>query len=244
MSRLSITSDRLADVHRAAFRIERRVRREHHLIDAEELQSALGRCAAAEDGRVGPEHLEIVVRPLLHRREQRGVVLVGRARPELVEAVADAPFEVRESSRRGGARRSLMPRQPIEQPREHQPLHRRARLVRPAERPPDLVFRFRLAGIVGEAGAARRVQQDRAVQAGRPSRTAAKNRSSSSGRPLTFEKSWTPSAPSAFTARSSSRDALVGMIERQRRDESRKPVRMRARRFRHRVVRQPSPDRS
>ena len=31
-------------------------------------------------------------------------------------------------------------REPIEQPREHQPLHGHARLVRPSEGPPDLVF--------------------------------------------------------------------------------------------------------
>ena len=49
----------------------------------------------------------------------------------------------------------------IEQPRKDQPLHRRARFERPAERPPDLVLRLLLADVVRETGAARRMQQDR-----------------------------------------------------------------------------------
>src|SRR5258708_28553279 len=45
----------LADVQRAALRIEWSIGREHHLIGSEELQPALGRRPAAEDGCVGPE---------------------------------------------------------------------------------------------------------------------------------------------------------------------------------------------
>src|SRR5437867_2776817 len=56
---------RLTDVQRAAFRIEWRVGREHDLIGSKELQPAHGRRPAAEDGRVGPEHLEVIVRPLV-----------------------------------------------------------------------------------------------------------------------------------------------------------------------------------
>jgi hypothetical protein len=55
-------------------------------------------------------------------------------------------------------------RQPIQQARKHQPLHGDARLVRPPERPPDLVLRLLLARVIGERGASRRVQQDRALE--------------------------------------------------------------------------------
>src|SRR6266536_4983491 len=52
--------DCLADVHRALFRIERRVGSEQHAVRAEELQAARGRVVRAEERRVGVEHLEIV----------------------------------------------------------------------------------------------------------------------------------------------------------------------------------------
>src|SRR6476619_3168507 len=60
-------ADGLPDVQRSPFGIERGVRREHHLILAEEFQSTFGRSAAPEHCGVRPEHLEVVVRPLRHR---------------------------------------------------------------------------------------------------------------------------------------------------------------------------------
>jgi hypothetical protein len=68
--------DRLTDVHRTAFRIERRVGCEHHVIGAEETQSADGRLVAAEERRVGVEHPEIVERPLGKIFQDDAVVLV------------------------------------------------------------------------------------------------------------------------------------------------------------------------
>ena len=55
-------------------------------------------------------------------------------------------------------------RMPIEDSRKDQPRHRHARLVGPSERPPDLVQRLRLAGVVGDVGAAKRVQPHRQVE--------------------------------------------------------------------------------
>ena len=50
--------------------------------------------ARALDRGVAVEVLEVVERPLLQALEDRAVVLVRGARAELVEAVADAAFEI------------------------------------------------------------------------------------------------------------------------------------------------------
>src|SRR5262245_21664086 len=81
--------DGFTDVHRAALGIERRVARENDLIGTEKAYPTLGRRSTAEHGRIGPEHLEIVVGTLLQGFAQAFIVLVGRARAELVQPVAD-----------------------------------------------------------------------------------------------------------------------------------------------------------
>src|SRR5581483_11038046 len=57
--------DGVADIARASFRIEGRVRREQHLIGGIEVQAAYGRGARTEHRGVGVEILEIVERTLL-----------------------------------------------------------------------------------------------------------------------------------------------------------------------------------
>src|SRR5580692_13011082 len=55
----------------------------------------------------------------------------------------------------------------IEYAGENHAGHKNTRLVRPAENPPQLVFRFFLGLIIGEARTARRMDPDRHIEFGR-----------------------------------------------------------------------------
>src|SRR5690606_13094832 len=86
-------ADRLADIHRALLGVERRIRREQHVIDAEEREGAFDRRFRAERRRAGVEVAEVVDRALLELLQERSIVDAARARAELIPSWADAPFE-------------------------------------------------------------------------------------------------------------------------------------------------------
>ncbi len=91
-------------------------------------------------------------------------VLGGGALAKLVLAGADAALEIGDH----GAQvvcQDLELRHPVQHPRQHDPRHRRAGLVRPAEGPPNLVAGFVFGRVVGHLLAARGVQEDRPVEA-------------------------------------------------------------------------------
>src|SRR6185369_16759828 len=142
--------DRLAHVHRALLRIERRVRGEHGPVGAEELEAADGGRARAEDCGIRVELPEVVERPLPEL--ERRLVESGRARAELVEAWADASLEERDH-RPIVVGADLAVRMPVEKARERDARHRDTRLVRPAESPPHLVLRLLLGEVVGNISA-------------------------------------------------------------------------------------------
>ncbi len=107
--------------------------------------------------------LEVIERALLQALEQRAQVLVRGARAELVPARTDAAFQHRHDAAEVVGD-DFEVRIFVHDLGEHQPRHRRRGLVGPAEGPPDFVSRFLLAGVVGEAGVARRMQPDRLVE--------------------------------------------------------------------------------
>src|SRR5262245_18482933 len=155
---------RLADVHRPLLGIERAVRREDGLLEREEFQPAHGGRARAEYGGVGIKILlEVVERRLLHALAQRHVILVRRTRAELVPAGADAAFHHRHDAAEM-VHDNLQVGIFVERLGEHQARHGGGGLVRPTERPPDLVQRLLLVDVVGMVGAARRVHPDRLAE--------------------------------------------------------------------------------
>src|SRR5262249_3625518 len=85
--------------------------------------------------------------------------------PHRLPAVPDSSLEVR-NHRSHVMGDDLQVWKPVEDPRKDEPRHCHARLVWPAEGPPDFVFRFRLARIIRKPGAASRVQQDRKIVLG------------------------------------------------------------------------------
>ena len=119
---------------------------------------------AAEHRGVGIEAvLEIIDRALLQAFEHQAQVLVRGARAELVPARADAAFQHgRDTAEMVGD--DLQVGVFVHDAGEHQPRHRRRGLVGPAQGPPDFVFRFFLAEIIGEIGGARRMQPDRLAE--------------------------------------------------------------------------------
>src|SRR5208282_4305833 len=72
-----------AGVHRAALRIERRIRSEEHPFGPEELESAPGCLHGAKERRVGIEEMKVVDRPALELAQQRAVIDVRGARAKL-----------------------------------------------------------------------------------------------------------------------------------------------------------------
>ncbi len=133
------------------------------MVDAEELDAAPDRVRRVHHARVGVELLEVVERPALDRRLDQMPVLVRRPRAELVPAGADAAGEVRDH-RAAVVGEEAQVGVPVEDAREHDARHERRGLVRPAERPPDLVPRAVLRLVVGERAVAARMDADRAVQ--------------------------------------------------------------------------------
>ena len=91
------------------------------------------------------------------------VIDVGRALAKLVPSRADATFEIwNHAAHMVGD--DLEVGKAVEQSLEHDVRHRDARLVGPAERPPDLVMALLLLLVVGEVRAARRMEPDRQVE--------------------------------------------------------------------------------
>src|SRR5262249_3781740 len=87
---------RLAYIHRAAFRIEWAIGGEDDLLQRVELEPGLGCRHGGERGSVSPEVLlEVVERPLLQALAQGDIVLVAGARTQHVPARADAAFQHR-----------------------------------------------------------------------------------------------------------------------------------------------------
>ena len=129
------------------------------MVGAVERQPAFRRRARTKHGAVGVEILEIIQRALFHIGAQRLVVLVGCAVAELIPARADAPFKIRNHGAKM-MRQNIQLRKLIQNAAEHEPRHRNRGFIGPAEGPPDLVFRFLFAGVVGQfKGAARGMQK-------------------------------------------------------------------------------------
>ena len=152
--------DGVADVARTLLLVERTVGGEHHALGREEIDAADGRGARALDRGVAVEILEVVVGPLLQAAQHRAVVLVRGARAELVEAVADAAFEIRDHAAemmRDDGEAGIA----VDDAGEHEARERHAGLVGPAEHAADLVFRDLLGRIVRHLARARGMQQDR-----------------------------------------------------------------------------------
>ena len=137
--------------------------------------------------------LEIIERALLQALEDRAQVLVRGARAELVPARADAAFQHRRDAAEM-MRDDLQVGIFVHDAGEHQPRHRRRGLVGPTQGPPDFVFRFLLAEIIGEIGGARRMHPDRLVEPFMAAKNGS-NAGSSSGRPAMLVWICTPSAP-------------------------------------------------
>ena len=113
-------------------------------------------------GGIGVKLTEIIQRALLQMMLVEMLVRLRRAAAELVQARPDAALEVRDHSAQvmGDDPEVGVP---VEESREDQPRHRGRRLVRPPERPPDVVLRPGLRRIVGVEREYRRVPaQDRA----------------------------------------------------------------------------------
>ena len=146
----------------AALAIERRVGREEAMRRREEIVAAARRRDGAVQRRVGIEHVEIVERRALQAALLGKRVLGIRAPENLAEAQADLVGEIGDHPAHV-MRDDLELRQLVVDAGIDQPRHRRARLVGPAEDEPDLVLRLRLAGIVGEIGAADRMDPHRQV---------------------------------------------------------------------------------
>src|SRR3989442_682871 len=152
--------DRVPDEPRPLLGVEGHIRPEQYPLGPEERQSAFHGVLCAEEGSVAVEHLEIVERPPAEARQGDRVVRVLGAAAELVEPAARAALEVRQH-RAHVVRDDREVRVTVEEPREDQTRHRGGRLVGPAERPPDVVARPLLPGVVGEDRGPRRVEPDR-----------------------------------------------------------------------------------
>ena len=132
------------------------------MVDAEELQSALDRVRRSEQRGVTVEHAEIVDRSLLQPTAGAGILRIIGPLAELVQSTSNAALEVRHHAAQMVGD-DLQIRLPVKQTREEQPTHRHRRFVRPAERPPEVVLRARLARVVCECRGAGRMHPDRQV---------------------------------------------------------------------------------
>ena len=123
----------------------------------------------------------------------------------------------------------------VEHAGKHQPRHRDAGLVRPAEAPPHLEARFLLRRIVRHRGGARRMQPDRQVVRG--------HRGKHRLEALLVERMARDVGEDLDAARAELSDRALGflqraihIVERHRGDEGRKAPRVRGAQLRHRVV--------
>src|SRR5260370_22137266 len=87
--------DGRADVATGLFLKERTIGAEQDMIGHEERNAANRGGARAGERRVAVEAFEIVERPLLELLQDQRIILIRRARTELVPAVRDAAFEIR-----------------------------------------------------------------------------------------------------------------------------------------------------
>src|SRR5215207_5933680 len=142
--------ERGADVAGALLRIERGVRREEDVLGAEELEHARERVRRAHHRRVDVEHPEVVHGPARDARLDVGALLIRRASAQLIPTRPHAAGEVRDHPA-AVVGEDLETGVTIEHAVEDDAGHERRCLVRPAERPPDLVLRGGLADVVGEA---------------------------------------------------------------------------------------------
>src|SRR5207253_2734814 len=108
------------------------------------------------------EILEVLDGPLLHRFQERNVVRVRGTFAELVPSVSDAAFEVRNHAAHVMGD-DLQSRKLVEVSGEYEPRHCDARLVWPAERPPNFVQRFGFALIIREVRSPRWMDPDRNI---------------------------------------------------------------------------------
>src|SRR5436190_586985 len=99
----------------------------------------------------------------LERRQHLAVILLDGAAAQHLHAGADAAVEKRDHAAAEMVSDDLQLRVPVVDAVEHQAAHGDRGLVGPAEAPPHLEARARLAGVVRHARRARRVQPDRQV---------------------------------------------------------------------------------
>ena len=130
-SSASIASSATFDVMEAAGRIERHVGREHHAIDAEELEAASKRRYRSDRDGVGIELMEILERMLLQRNR---FVSGAGGREQLVVALLQASGSVRSEAAQV-VRDDFDLGMAIEQPGKRQPRHRRQRCRRASRSP-------------------------------------------------------------------------------------------------------------
>src|SRR5215218_8831489 len=133
---------RLADVHRAAFRIERAIRSKNDLFEWIEVKPADSSGAGSEHRSVGVKILlEIIERALLEALAQPDIVLVAGARTHNVPAGTETAFKHRDDAAEM-VHEDLQVGITVDDLRPHQPRHGGGGLVRPTEAPPDFVFGF------------------------------------------------------------------------------------------------------
>src|SRR6516164_6302377 len=149
-----------ADVAPALFLVERTIGREQHVIRPEERQPANRRRARASERGVAVEGLEIVERPLLQPLQDERIILVRRARAQLIPAVRNAAFEIRNDAAEM-VRDDFEVGEAVHDAGKDEPRHRGAGLERPADHAANFVFRRRLAAVVRHFARADRMQQDR-----------------------------------------------------------------------------------
>src|SRR5262252_10829322 len=170
-------AQRLADVAGALLGVEWAIGREQDLLGRIETHAQHGPGIGAEHRGIDVEvFLEIIERTLFQAALERLVIGVRGARADLIPAGADAPLQHRHDAA------EMMHDQleagiVVERLGEDEASHGGRGLIRPAERPPDLVKRFLLVEIVGEVGAASWM-----VQVGLPSLVIVAKNSAYSGR--------------------------------------------------------------
>src|SRR6266478_7635822 len=130
--------DGIADEPRSLLGIEREIRAEQHMIGAEEGEPALHGVPGPEQRGVAVEHPEVVDGPPLEPSERAAVLGVVAPGTQLVQPAADSPLAERDH-RTQVMRDDDETGVAIEEAGEDEAPHGHARLIRPAERPPEIV---------------------------------------------------------------------------------------------------------
>ena len=158
-------ADRVGDERTPPLRVEWRVGGEQALCRAEEGVAAFRRRLFAAQRGVGVEHPVIIERRPLEAALFGDRITIDGAEEDLPEAELNLGREIRDHAAHVMAD-DLQRRQFVEQPGIDQPRHAGGRLVGPAERKPDFVFRDLLGGIVRKIRAAHRMDPDRQIVLG------------------------------------------------------------------------------